>query len=58
LADLLLLDRKVVLEERKLWSYPEVAFAESDVVADGEQAIRRYVMGLEPIRLQNLPEEV
>jgi hypothetical protein len=58
LADLLLLDRKIVLEEGKLGSYPEVAFAESDMVANGEHAVWRDVVGLESVRLQNLPEEV
>jgi hypothetical protein len=46
------------LEEGKLWSNPEVAFAESDVVADGEHAVRRYVVRLESVCLQKLPEEI
>ena len=51
LWDLLLFDGELVLKERKFRKYPEMALTKRDMIADGQDTVWGYVVGLEPIRL-------
>ena len=58
MRNFLLLDGEIVLKQLKIWGYPEVALAEGDVVADGQDDVGRNVVGLQLIHLKDFREEI